>query len=64
MPGRASMTCATRSRRVDQPRDILVVNLGHANISDTYWSLTGTPELTELVGARFERFLLQGAGHE
>ena len=38
--------------------------LGHANISDTYWYLTGTPELMESVGARFERFVRQGAGHE
>jgi hypothetical protein len=42
----------------------LCTYLGHANISDTYWYLTGTPELMELVGARFERFVLQGAGHE
>ena len=42
----------------------LCTYLGHAKISDTYWYLTGTPELMELVGARFERFVLQGAGHE
>jgi hypothetical protein len=33
-------------------------------VSDTYWYLTGTPELMESVGARFERFVQQGAGHE
>jgi integrase/recombinase XerC len=38
--------------------------LGHANISDTSWYLTGTPDLMELVGARFERFVLEGAGYE
>jgi hypothetical protein len=38
--------------------------LGHANISDTYWYLTGTPELMELVGARFERFVLCGRQSE
>ena len=42
----------------------LCTYLGHAKISDTYWYLTGTPELMELVGARFERFALQGAGHD
>ena len=42
----------------------LCTYLGHARISDTYWYVTGTPELMELVGARFERFVLQGTGHE
>ena len=42
----------------------LFTYLGHAKISDTYWYLTGTPELMELVGAQFERFALQGAAHE
>lgn len=30
--------------------------LGHVEVSDTYWYLTGVPQLFELVGARFERF--------
>jgi integrase len=30
--------------------------LGHAKISNTYWYLTGVPELMELTGKRFERF--------
>ena len=42
---------------------LLCTYLGHANISDTYWYLTGTPELMESVGAKFERFVRQGAGH-
>ena len=38
--------------------------LGHAKISDTYWYLTGVPELMELVGSKFERFACEGARDE
>jgi integrase len=34
----------------------LCTYLGHAKISDTYWYLTGVPELMSLVGAKFEQF--------
>jgi integrase len=30
--------------------------LGHAKVSDTYWYLTGIPELLNLAASRFERF--------
>jgi hypothetical protein len=30
--------------------------MGHAKISNTYWYLTGVPELMAQAGARFERF--------
>lgn len=36
--------------------------LGHARVSDTYWYLSGFPELLALVGERFERFAAPGAG--
>ncbi len=49
---------------IDHAMFWLCTYLGHAKISDTYWYLTGTPELMELVGARFERFVLQEADHE
>ena len=49
---------------IDHAMFWLCTYLGHAKISDTYWYLTGTPELMALVGAQFERFALQGAGHE
>lgn len=49
---------------IDHAMYWLCTYLGHAKISDTYWYLTGTPELMDLVGTRFERFVLQGAGHE
>jgi len=40
--------------------------MGHAKISNTYWYLTGVPELMQLVGKRFEHFvdLSDGAGEE
>jgi integrase len=30
--------------------------LGHSKVTDTYWYLSGFPELMDLVGRRFERF--------
>ena len=30
--------------------------LGHAKVSNTYWYLTGVPELMSLAGKRFEHF--------
>jgi hypothetical protein len=32
------------------------VYLGHAHVSDTYWYLTGVPELMAIAAERFERF--------
>ena len=37
----------------------LCTYLGHAKISDTYWYLTGVPELMDSIGSRFERFTAQ-----
>lgn len=31
--------------------------MGHAKVSNTYWYLTGVPELLQLVGRRFEHFV-------
>jgi integrase/recombinase XerC len=42
----------------------LCTYLGHAKITDTYWYLTGVPELMDIIGAKFERFALQGVRHE
>jgi hypothetical protein len=30
--------------------------MGHVKISNTYWYLTGVPQLMALASARFERF--------
>jgi integrase len=41
---------------LDQAMLSLSTYLGHARISDTYWYLTGVPELMALAGAKFMRF--------
>jgi integrase len=40
----------------------LCTYLGHAKISDTYWYLTGVPELMSLAGDRFARYV-RGDSH-
>lgn len=39
----------------------LATYLGHAKVSDTYWYLSGFPDLLALVGARFEHFVASEA---
>lgn len=41
---------------VDQAMLSLSTYLGHANIADTYWYLTGVPELMALAGNKFEHY--------
>jgi hypothetical protein len=41
---------------VDQLIAALSTYLGHSRVTDTYWYLTGTPELLAVAGDRFERF--------
>jgi len=41
---------------VDQAMLSLSTYLGHAKVSNTYWYLTGVPELMALAGSKFERF--------
>ena len=41
---------------------ILSTYLGHAKVTDTYWYLTGFPELLEIATARFERFAARPRG--
>lgn len=41
---------------IDHSIAALSTYLGHVEVSDTYWYLTGVPELFKLVAARFERF--------
>jgi integrase len=36
--------------------------MGHGKVTDTYWYLTGTPELLAIAGGRFERFAHLGKG--
>jgi integrase len=50
---------------IDQAMLSLSTYLGHAKISNTYWYLTGVPELMGLAGKKFERFTATpGAGDE
>ena len=44
---------------VDHAIAALSTYLGHGKVTDTYWYLTGTPQLLSMAGQRFERF----AGH-
>jgi integrase len=53
-----------RGISVDNAMFWLCTYLGHSKITDTYWYLTGVPELMNIVGAQFERFALAGSGHE
>lgn len=48
---------------VDQHIAALSTYLGHAKVSDTYWYLTGVPELMAIAATRFERFGREGDGH-
>ena len=41
---------------LDQRMLALSTYMGHVKISNTYWYLTGVPELMALAGAGFERF--------
>lgn len=41
---------------IDRAIDRLSAYLGHAKVTDTYWYLTGIPELLALAGGRFEQF--------
>jgi len=41
---------------IDQAMLSLATYMGHAKITNTYWYLTGTPELMGLAAAQFERF--------
>jgi integrase/recombinase XerC len=46
---------------MDQGMFWLSTYLGHATISNTYWYLTGVPDLLAVVGTRFERFAFGSA---
>ena len=48
---------------VDRHIAALSTYLGHAKVSDTYWYLTGVPELMATAATRFERFGRTGGDH-
>jgi integrase len=47
---------------LDHAVPTLSTYLGHAQVSDTYWYLTGIPELLNLAAARFEQFAVPEPG--
>lgn len=49
---------------VDHAMFWLCTYLGHSKITDTYWYLTGVPELMAIAGAKFERFAFEGGDHD
>lgn len=48
---------------VDAIIDALSTYLGHADVTNTYWYLTGVPELLELAVARFEAYASAKGDH-
>jgi integrase len=42
-------------RDVRRRSPVLSTYLGHAHVTDTYWYVSGTPELMEAVAARLEK---------
>jgi integrase len=48
---------------IDQRIAALSTYLGHVKVSDTYWYLTGVPELMAIAATRFERFGREGDVH-
>jgi integrase len=45
-----------QGENVHQHMLALSIYMGHAKVSNTYWYLTGVPELLQVVGGRFEHF--------
>lgn len=48
---------------IDNAIAALSTYVGHAKVSDTYWYLTGIPDLMATAGNRFEDFAFGEAGH-
>jgi integrase len=65
---RHTFACRRLQRWYEEGVDIgsraaaLATYLGHAKLSDTYWYLTGTPELLAIAAQRFETFANMGNG--
>lgn len=48
---------------IDNAIAALSTYVGHVKVSDTYWYMTGIPDLMALAGSRFEGFALGEDGH-
>jgi integrase len=53
-----------QGENVHQHMLALSTYMGHAKVSNTYWYLTGVPELLQVVGRRFENFVDLGEAEE
>jgi integrase len=60
---RCLLRCYGQRSDIDKCVAALSTYLGHVKISDTYWYLTGVPELMAIAGARFQRFGREGSAH-
>ena len=54
MVGRRVMLWHAKGVDVDQAMLALSTNVGHVNVTNTYWYLSAVPELIALAGQRFE----------
>lgn len=67
---RHTFACATIQRWYEEGADVnhhlllLSTYLGHVKPSDTYWYLTGVPELLALAAARFQDRAMHGSSEE
>lgn len=50
------MRWCRQGRSIDHEIHALSTYVGHAKVTDTYWYVTGTPELLSMAGQRFEDF--------
>jgi len=53
-----------QGQSIDQAMFWLCTYLGHVSISNTYWYITGVPDLMSLIGERFEHFVIAGVRDE
>jgi integrase len=51
-----------RGADIDNAMAALSTYVGHAKVSDTYWYLTGVPDLMAVAGKRFEVFAAGSGG--
>lgn len=59
---RCLLRWSRKRQDVNQRIAALSTYLGHGRVTDTYWYLTGTPELMAIAGGRFERFTRTAKG--
>ena len=53
---RSVMQLYQQGKTIDQGIAALSIYVGHAKVTDTYWYMTGIPELMSLAGERFQQY--------